>query len=212
MLGIFRSFLRVVLFLDLTKNVFFKAIYWQFSKNGWGGGQTHCNKCYNFFSFEGVPKSAQIGHLWTSWADMIWLDPTWSGLDIHPVGSSQIIVLQSVKLAKTAKIGHLRPKYVWIQLDRDWNTSPHKLSVIFWWDPVGSSQKIDLQSVKWAKTAKLGDLAHFELFWGQNMAGCNLIWIKIPSLVYCQWFLVEIQLVPAKKLVFRVSNGQKLPK
>ena len=80
------------------------------------------------------------------------------------------------------------------------------LSVIFWWDPVGSSQKIDLQSVKWAKTAKLGDLAHFELFWGQNMAGCNLIWIKIPSLVYCQWFLVEIQLVPAKKLVFRVSN------
>ena len=41
------------------------------------------------------------------------------------------------------------------------NTSPHILSVIFQKNLVGSSQQIGLQSVKWAKIAKI---VHFGPF------------------------------------------------
>ena len=45
---------------------------------------------------------------------------------------------------------------IWTQ-----NTAPCILSVNFDGDPVGSSQKIGLQSVKWAKNAKIGHFGPF---------------------------------------------------
>ena len=81
--------------------------------------------------------------------------------------------LQSVKWAKTAKIGHfgpfwavLRPLNCWIQVDPDWHyLLPYSFGDFY--------QKIGLQNVKQAKTAKIG---RFELFWGQNLAQSNMIW------------------------------------
>ena len=156
---------------------------------------------------------------------MIWLDPTWSGLKIPPpyiysefwVRSSWFqqkkIGLQSVIWAKTAKIGHLRPKYGWIQLDLDFKYLPSYIVSDF------SVQSSWFQPKNCSTECQMGKNCQNRQFWPILICFEAKIWLgttwsgpKIPPLVYCQWFLVKIQLVPAKKLVYRVSNGLKLPK
>ena len=145
-----------------------------------------------------------------SWYDMAWSSLIWSentsphiftvsfGWDL--VGSSKKKLFYRVSYGqKLPKIGHLRSKYSWIQLDLDFKYLPSYIVSDF------SVQSSWFQPKNCSTECQMGKNCQNRQFWPILICFEAKIWLgttwsgpKIPPLVYCQWFLVKIQLVPAK--------------